>query len=152
MKLERRHNIQRYFPLIALIGLIIQVDVKAQEINATASTIHDENIFNIHTPTSDQITQLQGNVANSWDMDRSSIYVSYTGAVSLFRDLDARNFHVHLISLNSIYHLSLHEQEEREAGADDSVDSGTDSLHLSSDGHLRSPGPQAESSDSLDQL
>src|SRR6267378_7013086 len=91
--------------VIPLIFLIVVSAARGQIVNLSTSTAHDENIFDIYFPTADQITQFQLETSKDWDFDQLSLTGAYSGALELFRDLPARNFHVHILSLNADYHF-----------------------------------------------
>ena len=89
---------------------------RGQSLNLGTSTAHDENIFDIYFPTADQITQFQLETSKDWDFDQLSLTGAYSGALELFRDLPARNFHVHILSLNADYHFENSEESEESPG------------------------------------
>src|SRR5262245_10556841 len=105
--LNTKHIAALSLILISVCGLL-----KAQDFNAAVSTTHDENIFDIHTPLPDQITQLELNASKDWDFDESSLSLNYTGAFLMFRDLTARTYHLHTLSLGSVVHFVREDDED----------------------------------------
>src|SRR2546426_968531 len=103
--------------LVILVTFLIALPAaRGQGVNLSTSTAHDENIFDIYFPTADQITQFQLETSKDWDFDQLSITGTYTGAVELFRDLPARNYHVHVLSLGAAYHFENSEESEESSG------------------------------------
>ncbi|HEV8537785.1 MAG TPA: hypothetical protein VGR15_02580 [Bacteroidota bacterium] len=150
----KHRTMLRSVPITVLCIILFPDFSEAQDVNFTASTIHDENIFDIYVPTSDRVTQFMTDVSKSWDTDRAAVDATYTGALSLFRDLNARNYHVHLIAVTTTYHLSTHDAEEEEEDAADPIESGdgADTLDFSPGVPPRTEPEQRTSPDSLDQL
>ena len=101
---------------IPLSLLIFVSAARGQSVNLSTSTAHDENIFDIYFPTSDQITQFQLETSKDWDFDQLSLTGTYTGAFELFRDLPARNYHVHVLSLGAAYHFENSEESGESSG------------------------------------
>src|SRR5689334_16027608 len=86
--------------------------LKAQDVNLGASTVHDENIFDVHTPLSDQITNFELNVSKDCDFDESYLNLIYSGSLLLFRDLTSRTYHLHSLSLETTFHFTRDDDEE----------------------------------------
>lgn len=143
----------RIFLLLSLFLLTGYQNVNAQDISLGGASIYDQNIFEISFPTSDQITQFQLDASKDWDMDQLSLNLSYNGSLLLFRDLTSRNYHLHLLSLNSVYHFT--ESEKKENGGDEEPDT-TDNESDSSDAMPKSIDRETSAapihSDSSDQF
>ncbi len=104
---------------------------RAQSVSIATTTFHDENVFDIFAPTSDQLTQVQLDAYTDWDFDQASLTASYSGAAQLFRDLPERNYHVHLLSLQGLYHIegSDAEEDQESAPAAGESDSASQASH-----------------------
>ncbi|HEY6190826.1 MAG TPA: hypothetical protein VI215_00710 [Bacteroidota bacterium] len=127
-------------------AVLLPLSSQGQTFTVGTSSLYDENIFDIYLPTSDQITQAQLQVTQDWDFDQASLTASYEGAGQFFRDLPARNYHVHLLSFSALYHIeNADEEEESEA---DSSDEPTDSLRLLSGARAPGGGPTVHSDSS----
>src|SRR5260221_14290101 len=98
----RNHRL--LLPAVALLFLFASSS-HGQTFTVGTSSLYDENIFDIYLPTTDQITQVQLEVTQDWDFDQASLTASYEGAGHFFRDLPPRNYHVHLLSFNALYHV-----------------------------------------------
>lgn len=111
--------------------------LSAQDLNVTTTTMHDENIFEVYNPTSDQLTEINLDCSKDWDYDNSNIGLAYTGGLQLFHDLPQRNYHVHSLSLSSFYHF------ERESDDEENDDSSAANGEGAGEGlaaHRDSPG------------
>lgn len=106
----------------------------SQNISMESSTLHDQNIFDTYIPTPDQITLFQIDASKDWDFDESSFFLSYNGSLSLFRDLTSRNYHVHVLTLTSLFHFVADDPEEEEDEDDGSNDQ--DSSEVEEDSSL----------------
>ncbi|MBI1806533.1 MAG: hypothetical protein HYR76_05720 [Ignavibacteria bacterium] len=105
--------------------LVIQVKLTAQDLSVGTSTTHDDNVFDIYSPLSDQITNLQIDASKDWDLEQTSLGLTYNGSMLLFRDLTTRNYHVHVLSFNVDHHFER--DEDTDAPDEDSSDSEQDS-------------------------
>jgi hypothetical protein len=110
--------------------------------------MRDENIFDAYLAVPDRITQFQVDASKDWDFDNSSLTLSYFGSLLLFRDLTARNYHVHLLTLTSLYHFVPEEEESDDAEADSSGDDDEDSTAAAP--RAAAPAVPPVHSDSLD--
>ncbi len=99
--------------------------LNAQDVGVQASRFRDGNIFEIYNATSDQITQLQLDVSQDWDVDRLSLSLAYSGSGLLFQDLPERNYHAHVLTLSGSYQLESHDEDD---GGEDSSASAADSV------------------------
>ena len=104
--------------LACAIPFLISTIARAQTVSVGTSTVHDGNIFDIYLPTADQVTQVQLDVSTDWVFDQASLTASYNGAGEFFRDLPARNYHVHLLSFEALYHFEGAEDDDQ-SGRDD---------------------------------
>ncbi|MBI1804318.1 MAG: DUF560 domain-containing protein [Ignavibacteria bacterium] len=124
-------------------------NVQGQSVNLSMSTVHDENIFDTYAPTSDQISQLRADASKDWDFDQAWLGISYNGGLLLYQNTSARNYHVHILSLGSIYHLESHDDnDDNSAGSIESDSTVEDSAAMKP--QLLQKQPAAVHSDSLD--
>jgi len=130
------------FIIASVLVFILFAGSKAQDVNIGASTVHDENIFDVHTPLSDQITNFELNVSKDWDFDESYINLGYSGAFLLFRDLPQRTYHLHTLSLETTFHFTREEDEEESSDEESSSEEDSADAHQSVTAH----------SDSLDRF
>jgi|ERR1041384_2702463 hypothetical protein len=112
----------------------------AQGVAIATTTFHDENVFDIYAPTSDQLTQVQLDAYTDWDFDQTSVTASYSGAAQIFRDLPARNYHVHLLSLQTLYHFEGSDDDEEQGpppppGGADSASEGVHQAAVAAPAH-----------------
>jgi hypothetical protein len=108
---------------------------RGQSVNLSTSSAHDQNIFDIYLPTADQVTQFQLESSKDWDFDQLSLTGSYSGALELFRDLPARNYHVHILSFGGVYHF------ENSGDADDSSGESDDTSSENGEAAPSKPPP-----------
>jgi surface lipoprotein assembly modifier-like protein len=108
-------------PLAFLI--LFPFSTRGQTFTVGTSSLHDENIFDIYLPTSDQITQVELQAAEDWDFDQASLTASYEGSGQFFRDLPARNYHLHLLSFSALYHVETGDEDGEADSADGNADS-----------------------------
>ncbi len=107
--------------------------VHAQQVTLESSTMHDQNIFDIYANTPDQITQFQIDASKDWDLDATTLSLSYNGSALLFNDLPSRNYHVHVLSLNSAFQFYNDEADEPQEHDQDSSDVDKDSSDVNQD-------------------
>src|SRR5690348_1486906 len=100
--------------LLALGIIVFFPPARAQQVEVGTSTIHDENIFDIYAPTSDQVTQLQAGISDDWDADPFTFSLAYNGAFLLFNNVTARNYHVHVVTFDLLYETPEGEGEDPE--------------------------------------
>jgi hypothetical protein len=118
------HFLSFIIPVCSVLLLVFCGTVAAQDVDLDASVTSDDNIFDTFSPVSDVISQLQADVSQSWDYDQVTIGGEYTGAVLLFRDLPARNFHMHTLALTGIWRFESTDSidtDENDSGDGDSV-------------------------------
>ena len=129
----------------AFLSNLCNADLWGQNISGGLSTISDPNIFNIHTPQSDQITLLQLGVSKGWDIDNETLDFSYNGNLFLFNVLPSRSYHTHEVILNSTYQFYSDDEDDSQDDADTLSNDVSDSAQVVK--HITQPVVHADSAD-----
>jgi hypothetical protein len=149
--MEKRNYFRGYLIFTSWVILLLGVLqlANAQDIALKVSSTYDQNIFDTYSSLRDLVTEPAVDISKGWDYDQAYLGVFYSGALVLYKDLPARNYHLHTAMVGWTYHFAPAEEEQNEDEYSPDEDSTGSSETTST---LQSNTPPVVHSDSLDQF
>ncbi|MBI5475329.1 MAG: hypothetical protein HY964_01170 [Ignavibacteriales bacterium] len=99
-----KNTVNRISAIVVSFVCWFAIPLNAQNVSVGVSLMNDPNIFDTYAPLKDRITELSLDLSKGWISENSYTGLFYSGSLSLYKDLPARNFQFHMIMLGINYH------------------------------------------------
>jgi hypothetical protein len=99
-----KNSVNRISAIVVSFICWFAVPLNAQNVSVGVSLTNDPNIFDTYAPSKDRISELSLDLSKGWISRNSYTGLFYSGSISLYNDLPARNFQFHMVMLGINHH------------------------------------------------